>query len=104
MNSKDYLKYYIGQNCIVDSNEDPQLITAYMIYVQGRYTSIKPILKPLIDMEEKTAIELGFKGELDFLENAMNETDWTPKQFHTLISNGYDVFNLIPQHLAISKK
>lgn len=99
--NKPYLKYYIGQKCYIDGSKRCEELTPYIIHSQNKLTNIVPVLKPIIDMDEETAKQLGYKGELDFLENAQGETDWTAEQFHILISKGYDVFNLIEKQQAI---
>ena len=109
MNIKDYLHLYLGCEFIgryVDWDEDnfPITITYQTLLNVERYTTIKPILRPLSSMtgEEKKELEKIEKNE--YVADAGIEQDiWTSKEFLYLLSKHFDLFGLIDAGLAIDK-
>lgn len=120
---KDYLHLYLG--CEVDySGTRCELFGVHQAYcVIGDFGNIgmvkiptedfirlKPILRPLSDMTED---ELNECGNLDYDfsdEPELNKWDYksfdtliSANQFVWLLSKHFDIFNLIPEGLAIDK-
>jgi hypothetical protein len=65
---------------------------------------IKPILRPLSDMTEEESKEIGFWGvwhDVEFNALAWDDVHWSPEDFRILLSHHFDLFNLIPEGLAI---
>jgi hypothetical protein len=114
---KDYLHLYLGQRCLVTlADDDPDgyydvidggTIQAYIDDCEQR--SIQPLLRLLSDMTEDDGGKIfGSKTKYLFYkkERDANPHDlylFTPKEFAALLREGYDLFNLIPEGLAIHK-
>ena len=133
MKIADYLKYYIGAPCSFGSEANGWIavlddVGGCSVKLNGvpklEYVSqddVRPILRKLKDMTEEDA-----KGLLSLINpsaiyNSHNELavyysapgvssgyypfDYGyPKQFHYLLSRGYDIFGLIPAGIAIDAK
>lgn len=120
-NIKDYLHLYLG--CEVETNITGQMIQQYgalkitnmtvtdlnfiidALERQERYNGptgyyCKIKLTPLSKMTKKQNREL---AEIIGMETDKEVHIWTPEQFLWLLENEFDLFNLIPDGLAIDK-
>lgn len=119
---KDVAKYYIG--CKIQTSEgigtfnvfytpgvikpeDAIPIGSYdLVKSEFNFDEVKPILKPLNALTEKDAIILGWADIYNLrekLHNDPNLDDYSPNEFHYLVSNGYDMFQLIDNREAIQE-
>lgn len=132
MKIQDYLHYYIGQEIYWHLHDGgTEILTAEVyntICYDGLYKEMQLLLRPLLDMqvhEARELIEIGYSGYSDILINETHEygirfkveynnkgrywdkqenyRDLNALQFHYLLSKGFDIFNLIPEGLAIDK-
>ena len=69
--------------------------------VSGR--DFKPLLRPLSDMTEDEDDKIDSLMPSPSYRDNINENYWNVKQFLYLLSKGFDLFNLIPEGLAIDK-
>lgn len=112
---KDYLHLYLGCECLanVPNIEVKQwlIIDGDFIGYKGKnyFTNIQPILRKLSDMTEEEMNECG-NLIYDFSDDEeLNRWKWSDfdfgcaEQFHYLLSKHFDLFNLIPEGLAIDK-
>jgi hypothetical protein len=126
MNKKieDYLHLYLGCEVKVldidgqtftdkvESVHDNKSGKGFSIYEFGDcpfdnheeyYQRIMPILRPLSDMTEEERIECKAESTVRFAAHSMQYEKLEPDQFIKLLSKGFDLFNLIPEGLAIDK-
>jgi hypothetical protein len=115
---QDYLHLYLGcevmagtHRCKLIGIEDGAIV---MHSISGRhvilFANIKPILRCLSDMTEQEMQECG-NMEYDFSDdpdlNKWEPKDFeiglSPRQFAWLLSKHFDLFDLIPDGLAIDK-
>ena len=98
---KDYLHLYLGCECIVDGIKTK--LSAYHIEFQDDDT-IKPILRPLLDMDGNEQIEYAKLTKLvtDGVHSVQIRID-TPESFLWKLSKGFDLFGLIEDGLVIDK-
>lgn len=134
MKIKGHIPYYIPCRVLVDGNEWGQLIGfdkhenceqyLWNVVVDGtenglhsgmpynddfsEYCRIKPILRKLEDLTDEDAQEVGYDNAYSFLVDNNSYVNcvgpFLPRSFHYLVSQGYDVFGLIPAGLAIDAK
>lgn len=119
----DYIHYYIGCRCLntwfaiehklCDSDwrlraYDSAAVKPYMLENNHNVTwtdSIKPILRRLEDMtEEEDKIYHSLCGIANFNADSVNITHDTPESFHYLLKQGFDLFSLIQNNLAVDGK
>lgn len=115
---KDYLPLYIGVQCEMGSEDDKRIKTLtgvdYGLYVyEGIFgfqkcaiELIKPILRKLSDMTDEEIKELAsMPSGLPITisaEPTQSILNWADRTRY-LLSRGFDLFNLIPEGLAIDK-
>jgi hypothetical protein len=111
---EDYLHLYIGQKCLVDgthgrlnsvSSIDGTAIVTFGINGPEQDNTffiddVQLILRPLADMKEEEFKELLWNPA--YIHSARIES-YTPKEFLYLLKQGLDLFELIPNNLAIDK-
>jgi hypothetical protein len=121
----DYLHLYLGCECLMTKNSyhavhelhlssnEPFGLTGKLLHYFIEPTTkaeIKPILRPLSDMTEEEMQECG-NMEYDFSDdpdlNKWEPKDFeiglSPRQFAWLLSKHFDLFDLIPDGLALDK-
>jgi len=111
-NIKDYLHLYLGCEVVFEKcsyhfvhslyihRGDKKELNEFLLYEISRASGliIKPLLRPLYDMNDDERLERDrFAGlETPYYYHFPLETVWYLKQ-------GFDLFNLIPEGLAIDK-
>lgn len=117
---KDYLHLYLGCDCMMTRNsyhavhqlrlssDTPFKLTGQLSdYFSDSKTmaECKPILRPLSDMTEEEEKE--YEATRVFVRatpvHQVGNMQWTPETFRYLLKQGFDLFNLIPEGLAIDK-
>jgi|SRR5688572_19579759 len=110
---KDYLHLYLGGGCQATysgkSFQPHGVINTEKLYqvMIGVITDIKPILRPLSDMTEEEKEEF---EELQYDDNVITlhkygtiVQTYVPEIFRRMLQMQFDLFNLIPEGLAIDK-
>lgn len=131
MKIAEYLKYYIGQDVETESGKGPLICVGdhergedcivtiqntdeesgfYGEWEDATFTheAIKPILRKLEDITYEDAQEVGYDNAYSFLVDNNSYVNcvgpFLPRSFNYLVSQGYDIFGLIPAGLAIDAK
>lgn len=91
MKFKEVAHLYLG--CQIDGKVDPSftLTTEELHLIDFWIDSNKPILRPLSDMTEDEADNIG----IEWLSNYGSEDKFSAAQFHNLLSLHFDLFGLI---------
>jgi hypothetical protein len=125
MNIKDYIHLYIGCECLYDwlyYNETDLFgkVTSKIIedvrtpHLSGAATNVRPLLRPLSDMTDEEAVNVGIlpkrhwhedtpQEQIDWLCNNWNMEIYSPSDLRYLLSEGFDLFGLIDAGLALDK-
>jgi hypothetical protein len=104
---KDVIHLYLGCDCTMvdgDLQERKFKLNAYNLnYYRQWISDLKPILRPLSSMttDERKYLLTFANGynDLSFVNSLERDAEITKY----LLSNGFDLFNLIPEGLAIEK-
>lgn len=108
----EHLAHYLPYNLKMVCNQDIDDVLYSPINITERFysmptailTNFKPILRPLSDLSkgEFTNNIISQKNRLEIIKlNTCHWLDYYSSQY--LFENHFDVFNLIPQKLAIDK-
>lgn len=116
---RDYLHYYLNQNCKIGDSIfiyciDEDVLLRYNDLVKSK-GQIKPILRRIEDITDEECIEVydceytdsnPVSARIRLVKHWLNpiHVTPTPNQFHYLLKQGFDLFNLIDAGLAIDKK
>lgn len=114
---EDFLHLYFGCDCEIAvivpgqelSWERDKLNIRWMHGCLNKLVEVKPILRPLSDMTEEEKKEIGFEA-FHMLRSDLGERNlparnlscmWAARQTAYLLSRSFDLFNLIPEGLAL---
>lgn len=105
-----YLPLYLGQECIHQSKPiiGNRFVLTIETLLEAKVCDCKLLLRPLMSITEDEKLVL-FKllyGEEDAysairLKFALKTDSLNPESFKYLLSKGFDIFNLIPEGLAL---
>ncbi len=113
---KDYLHLYLNEVDVIISTVSDEFKThfghapghktqlgpmLFAVILEGHVT-VKPILRNLSGMTEEEMKELGINS-IDELRGNTGQIIVLAKDIPYLLSKGFDLFNLIPEGLAIDK-
>lgn len=107
---EDYIHLYLGCECYDTFRKVTGILTAIFKnsvridngYGQWHISTIKPILRRLETMTEEEANELDWRFPVEEDANIVIK-NLNPDEFLYLLKQGFDLFNLIEEGLAIDK-
>jgi hypothetical protein len=134
MNIKDYLHLYISTDTKLICVKEPMVwdenglkswlkpgdwlpvspIILHQLDLYEVFDCFKPLLRPLSDMTEEEAVNVGIlpkrhwhedtpQEQIDWLCNNWNMEIYSPSDLRYLLSEGFDLFGLIDAGLALDK-